>query len=145
MKPWAILIKSELERRDWSERDLAHEASLHPSVINRLLKTDSDPQISTLAKIAQALGVSLSKLIMEEDSGERNLNVSSAIPSAELLGSAVLAVLKFPAETVRELGQVSEKMYPILVYMIHLLAKKSPEVEERVVLEKLHRLLRKSG
>lgn len=51
-----------LEKKDWSQNKLAREAELRASTVNSVIQ-GTDPQVSTIKKIADALGVEPQKII----------------------------------------------------------------------------------
>lgn len=72
------LIRSELQKRNWSERELAIKAGVTPATINELLKSeDKDLRVSTLEDIAKALGMEAWQLLrggnLEPSSIEKRL------------------------------------------------------------------------
>lgn len=52
-----------LKENEWSQNRLAEESGVDQSTINHLINNHSDPRISTLKKIADALNVRPEKLI----------------------------------------------------------------------------------
>ena len=52
-------LQAEMDKRGWSQSDLARSADLNRAVINKLLNGKSHPQPATLEAIARALRVPL--------------------------------------------------------------------------------------
>lgn len=52
---FAEWLQAEMDRRGWSQSDLARYADLNRAVINKLLNGKSHPQPSTLSAISRAL------------------------------------------------------------------------------------------
>ena len=59
----AVKIKAIRERRGLTQEQLAEKAGIGRSYLARLETARQDPTLSTLEKIAKALGVKISKLI----------------------------------------------------------------------------------
>ena len=53
------------EARDWSQEKLAQKAGLAMRYVSGIERAEENPTISTLAKLAKALGVSASALLSE--------------------------------------------------------------------------------
>jgi transcriptional regulator with XRE-family HTH domain len=62
-----------------SKAALASLAGLHPSVVARALKSDGDPQLSTLQKIADALEVQLGDIFA---TGDKHSNLPPDLAAA---------------------------------------------------------------
>jgi transcriptional regulator with XRE-family HTH domain len=56
------------EARGWSQEGFAHEGSLGRSFAGAIERGEKDVRLSTLAKLARTLGVSLSQLLKGIDS-----------------------------------------------------------------------------
>jgi transcriptional regulator with XRE-family HTH domain len=56
------------EERGWSQEGFAHEGRLGRSFTGSIERGEKDVRLSTLIKIAKALGVSLSQLVKGVDS-----------------------------------------------------------------------------
>jgi transcriptional regulator with XRE-family HTH domain len=56
-------IKKELERKDWTQLDLANLAGLTPAGISQIVNGQRTPNLITACKIAEALSVSLDELL----------------------------------------------------------------------------------
>jgi transcriptional regulator with XRE-family HTH domain len=56
-------IKEWRTKRDMSQRDLAERSGVSREYIARIELGQHDPTLSTLEKLAEALGVSVSKLV----------------------------------------------------------------------------------
>ena len=56
-------LKAELERKGWSQRQLARAAGLTESAISHYMSGERTPRIDTTGAIAQALDVPLSALV----------------------------------------------------------------------------------
>jgi transcriptional regulator with XRE-family HTH domain len=59
----AMRLKELRKRRGWSQEKLAHEAGISRTYLARLETARQDPTLSTLEKLAEALGVKVAKLI----------------------------------------------------------------------------------
>lgn len=57
-------IKAQLEKRNWSERDLARTAQLTPAAVNGALKGEKDIRLSTIVSMATGLEVEPFYLLM---------------------------------------------------------------------------------
>ena len=55
-------IRQLREAKDWTQSDLAEAAKLPVRSIGRIERADVDVRLSTLAKIANALGITVSEL-----------------------------------------------------------------------------------
>jgi len=56
------------EKRGWSQESFAHEGGLGRSFAGAIERGEKDVRLSTLAKLARTLGVSLSQLLKGIDS-----------------------------------------------------------------------------
>ncbi len=56
-KEFTAWLNQEMQRRDWSQADLARHSALSRAVINKLLNAKTHPQPSTLAAISRAFKV----------------------------------------------------------------------------------------
>jgi transcriptional regulator with XRE-family HTH domain len=59
----AVKLKALRKERGWTQPDLAKKAALSPGYIARLETGRHDPKLSTLVKLAKALGVSVMELL----------------------------------------------------------------------------------
>lgn len=59
------LIRVELARKNMRHEELAQKSGVNRSTISGIVNGKTDPLVSTLAKIANALGISLSQLFTE--------------------------------------------------------------------------------
>lgn len=59
LKDWLL---HEMDKRGWSQSDLARSADLNRAVINKLLSGQSTPRPSTLAALARAFKVPVERL-----------------------------------------------------------------------------------
>ncbi len=50
-------LRSELDKRDWSQADLAYSAGISRAVVNKLLNRKTYPQPDTLQAIARAFKI----------------------------------------------------------------------------------------
>ena len=66
MSPIALRIRELRERKDWSQAELARRAGVNSSVVNRAERGETDITMSTLEKLAKALGVSPRSLIVSK-------------------------------------------------------------------------------
>ena len=66
MSPIALRIRELRKRRDWSQAELARRAGVNSSVVNRAERGETDITMSTLEKMAKALGVSPRSLIVSK-------------------------------------------------------------------------------
>jgi transcriptional regulator with XRE-family HTH domain len=56
-------LAQELERRKWSQRELARQADISRAFVNRVLSGDISPSVNFCYKIAQALGEAPEKVL----------------------------------------------------------------------------------
>jgi transcriptional regulator with XRE-family HTH domain len=64
-------LRSHRKRASLTQEELAHAASVHPSEVSRLEGAQRDPRLSTIVRLAAALGVppaSLLERIAEDNS-----------------------------------------------------------------------------
>lgn len=61
----AEMIRVFRHRRGWTQRDLAEAAGVTQATIFRLERGSTNPNINTLRKVAAALEVPLSEILME--------------------------------------------------------------------------------
>lgn len=57
-----------IEEREWSQRDLAEKAGESPMNINRVCRGENVVRVGIVARIAEALGVNVDRLIAEPPS-----------------------------------------------------------------------------
>lgn len=60
-------IESMRLKRSWSENELCRRANLSQSTVNTWYRKQQIPSLHSLEKISDALGISLSMLVAEED------------------------------------------------------------------------------
>jgi transcriptional regulator with XRE-family HTH domain len=63
MSPIALRVRELRERKGWSQAELGRRAGVHHSIVNRAERGVTDLSLSTLDKLATALGVSPRSLI----------------------------------------------------------------------------------
>lgn len=90
-------IHNALEKRGWSERELARRSGLNPGTLNNAL-TKSDLQLSTLMSIAKGLDMSPAFLLATPDERAR-LDGTKAPEVDERLARLEQAVFKHPTES----------------------------------------------
>lgn len=56
-------VQRELKKRGWSQYKLAQESGLESQDISRIVREDTDPRVSKVAKIASGLGITIDELI----------------------------------------------------------------------------------
>lgn len=56
-------IKLQRERREWTQEELAHRAGMHPVEVGRAERGVRDLRVSTIAKLANGLGVPATELM----------------------------------------------------------------------------------
>ena len=56
-------LRSERRRAGLTQEQLAHAASVHPSEVSRLECAQRDPRLSTIVRLADALGVPARQLV----------------------------------------------------------------------------------
>jgi transcriptional regulator with XRE-family HTH domain len=54
---FATWLENELDKRHWTQRELAKRSGLHPSTINYLIKNHRGLGLKSIHKLAQALGI----------------------------------------------------------------------------------------
>jgi transcriptional regulator with XRE-family HTH domain len=74
---WLI---NELQKRSWTQRDLAKQSGLHPSTINYIITNHRGLGLKSIHKLAQALGVP-EELIIDKYENHRPSRESSDIIS----------------------------------------------------------------
>ena len=65
MSPLVLRIRELRERKGWSQAELGRRAGLNHSVVSRAERGEAAITVSTLEKVAKALGVRASSLIAE--------------------------------------------------------------------------------
>lgn len=60
LKVW---LTQELDRRKWSQRELARQADISQAFVNRVLSGDASPSVNFCNKVAQALGEAPEKVL----------------------------------------------------------------------------------
>lgn len=96
-------LQAEMDKRGWSQSDLARYADLNRAVINKLLNGKSHPQPSTLESISRALKVPIEITYRaagllpvnpdNDDAIEEAIHVLKSIQSAQRRATAI-ALLK---------------------------------------------------
>jgi transcriptional regulator with XRE-family HTH domain len=96
-------LQTEMNKRGWSQSDLARYADLNRAVINKLLNGKSHPQPPTLEAISRALKIPLETTyraagllpanVESDDATEEALHIFKSIQSAQRRATA-LALLK---------------------------------------------------
>lgn len=96
-------LQIEMDKRGWSQSDLARSADLNRAVINKLLNGKSHPQPSTLESISRALRMPLETtyraagllppVIDNDDAMEEAIYIFKSIQSSQRRATA-LALLK---------------------------------------------------
>lgn len=56
-------LKAAREAREWSQEDLAHQAGIQPADISRIEAGKRDLRLSTIEKLAKALGIPPGRLL----------------------------------------------------------------------------------
>lgn len=56
-------VRSQRERRGLSQEELGHAAGLHPTEISRLERGVREPRLSTVVRLARALGLRPARLL----------------------------------------------------------------------------------
>lgn len=56
-------MKAAREAREWSQEDLAHQAGIQPADISRIEAGKRDLRLSTIEKLAKALGIPPGRLL----------------------------------------------------------------------------------
>jgi transcriptional regulator with XRE-family HTH domain len=96
-------LQAEMDKRGWSQSDLARYADLNRAVINKLLNGKSHPQPQTLEAISRALRIPiemtyraaglLPSMPENDDAVEEAIHVLKSIQSAQRKATAI-ALLK---------------------------------------------------
>ena len=63
-------IKTQMDKKGWSQQDLADKAGLHKSAVSLLMNSKASVNLVQLEKIARALNVPMSRIIREAEKGE---------------------------------------------------------------------------
>ncbi len=61
-------LREEMARRKWTQTELAKQSGVPQTTISALYRGTSEPTLSTAAKIAAALGLTLDELACNDDS-----------------------------------------------------------------------------
>lgn len=56
-------LKAAREEREWTQEDLAHHAGIQPAEISRIETGKRDLRLSTIERLAKALGIPPSRLL----------------------------------------------------------------------------------
>jgi transcriptional regulator with XRE-family HTH domain len=96
-------LQAEMDKRGWSQSDLARNAELNRAVINKLLNGKSHPQPSTLESISRALKIPLETTYRaagllpastdHDDATEEAMYIFKSIQSSQRRATAI-ALLK---------------------------------------------------
>ena len=96
-------LQAEMDKRDWTQSDLARNADLNRAVINKLLNGKSHPQPATLEAISRALRIPieityraaglLPTTADNDDTLEEAIHVLKSIQSSQRKATAI-ALLK---------------------------------------------------
>jgi transcriptional regulator with XRE-family HTH domain len=68
-----MLLKSLREKKGWSVRALAKRAGMSYTYVSNVENGKVDPSLSALKRLAEALGVTVSKLVQEPRTKTRRL------------------------------------------------------------------------
>ncbi|MCA1195101.1 helix-turn-helix transcriptional regulator [Saccharopolyspora sp. 6V] len=89
--PFGRWLASQLDRRGWTQADLARESGLGPSVISRYMAGQSAPAIDNARTLANTLGVPLlavlvegGQLTAEEAQARPEVSAADDLPDAEI-------------------------------------------------------------
>lgn len=63
-------IKTQMDKKGWSQQDLADKAGLHKSAVSLLMNSKASVNLVQLEKIARALNVPMSRIIRDAEKGE---------------------------------------------------------------------------
>lgn len=61
------LVRLEMARRKWTQTELAKQSGVAQTTISAIYRGTSEPTLSTAAKIAKALGISLDELASDDE------------------------------------------------------------------------------
>ena len=96
-------LQAEMDKRGWSQSDLARSADLNRAVINKLLNGKSHPQPATLEAISRALRIPLETIYRaagllpanadNDDAMDEDMHIFKSIQSRKRRATA-LALLK---------------------------------------------------
>lgn len=96
-------LQTEMDKRGWSQSDLARAAELNRAVINKLLNGKSHPQPSTLEAISRALRIPLETTyraagllppsVDNDDAAEEAIHIFNSFQNAQRRATA-LTLLK---------------------------------------------------
>ncbi len=73
---FGLIVRRHREQRRWSQEVLADAAGLNRSYLGEVERGDAMPSLATIAKLAQALGISLSELMADCELSESPASVS---------------------------------------------------------------------
>lgn len=71
---FALVLRRHRERKAFSQEKLAERAELHPTYIGMLERRLRNPTLNVAKKLAQALGVSLGRLLTEAETVQQKAN-----------------------------------------------------------------------
>jgi ribosome-binding protein aMBF1 (putative translation factor) len=71
---FALVLRRQREARGFSQEVLAEKSDLHPTYIGMLERCLRNPSLNVTKKLAQALGMPLSKLIAEAEAAQQKSN-----------------------------------------------------------------------
>ena len=71
---FALVLRRHRERKAFSQEKLAEKSDLHPTYVGMLEHCLRNPTLNVTKKLAQALGVPLSKLIAEAEIVQQRSN-----------------------------------------------------------------------
>jgi transcriptional regulator with XRE-family HTH domain len=75
---FAVWLENELDKRHWTQRELANRSGLHPSTINYLVKNHRGLGLKSIHKLATALGIP-EELIIDQYQNNRPHNEDSEL------------------------------------------------------------------
>jgi transcriptional regulator with XRE-family HTH domain len=75
---FAAWLENELDKRHWTQRELAKRSGLHPSTINYLVKNHRGLGLKSIHKLATALGIP-EELIIDQYQNNRPHNEDSEL------------------------------------------------------------------
>jgi transcriptional regulator with XRE-family HTH domain len=79
---FAAWLENELDKRHWTQRELAKRSGLHPSTINYLVKNHRGLGLKSIHKLAIALGIPEELIIAEYENMRPSREASEIISKA---------------------------------------------------------------
>lgn len=125
MSPLANVLRAALRQRGWDASDLARESGVPKQTISNILNdvNKGPPLVSTLAKIAKALGMPTEQLVIVAAKAQPAGTVTDVTRAAILLER-----LPWLSQGIDRIAELSEGQFrQWLDYAEYLLSQKAPD------------------